>query len=435
MKKNKCVVYVSRLMFISIALASCNVIKDSFNEEKESDFAYTSFTSDKLLKAEGSKLVDQKGNEVVLKGVNLGGYLVTEQWMSAVSWADGDYKDHKSITETFEKRFSKETTVELWEYFRENFFNDLDFQNCQDMGMNVIRLPFTYMSVDPTYSNVRKIEGEEFNFSILDSFVSKASEYGMYTILDLHGAYGSQNGQDHSGESLSREEVDFYSNQEKKEKTLHLWKAVSEHFKDNPSVAGYDLLNEPGEKAESTTVRHFDYMDELYKGIRENGDDHLVIFESCWDGANLPSPKSYNWNNVMYSFHNYSGLGTTGQIVDSMRNKIQGVEAQNFDVPMYMGEFTCYGDNKAWDEVLSYFDSKKWSYTPWTYKINRKSESSYTGWGIYYSMAELVDPENDSIEEIKRKWYMVDTAYEKSDEMILDGRVKLSDIYKKHMQS
>lgn len=144
--------------------------------------------------------------------------------------------------------------------------------------MNVIILPFTYMSVDTEYCNVEN-NNQKYNFSILDNFIARAKQYGLYTILDLHGAYGSQNGHDHSGES--KDNVDFYSNSENKDKTKDLWKTLANHYKGNPSVAGYDILNEPGEKSQSTTEIHWNYFNELYQEIRKIDNDHIIIFESC----------------------------------------------------------------------------------------------------------------------------------------------------------
>ena len=72
----------------------------------------------------------------------------------------------------------------------------------------------------------------------------------MYVILDMHGAFGSQNGMDHSGEINDGKQL--YYNQSNKDKTLNLWKKIAEHFKGNPAVAAYDILNEPGIKAAAT---------------------------------------------------------------------------------------------------------------------------------------------------------------------------------------
>ncbi len=395
------------------------------------------FTEDDYLKVNGTDVRREKGegDAVILRGTNAGGYLVIEQWMTALKGSDATgYLDHKTVTEIFVERFGEETTLELWEYYRENYWTELDFQNCADMGMNVIRLPFTYMNVDPDYCNVPEKEGEEFNFDVLDDFVETAAEYGIYTILDMHGAYGSQNGQDHSGEQMSSaDEVDFYSNEEKQEKTVHLWEALTEHYKGNPAVAGFDILNEPAEKAGTTTTRHWEFFDKVNDAVRAVDEDRILIFESCWDGANLPQPSVYGWENCMYSFHHYTGSSDAATHVSSFQSKITDVNNQNFGVPIYMGEFTCYGNQTSWESTLSLLNSYGWHWTTWTYKLNRNSDTSYPGWGIYYSRAEKVVPDEDDLETIYDKWYMIDTSYIDTEEMMFDEVTSLYGIMKMYL--
>lgn len=134
----------------------------------------------------------------------------------------------------------------------------------------------------------------------------------------------------------------------------------------------------------------------------------------------------------MYSFHNYSGDSDADGNLESMRTKITGVENMNFNVPCYMGEFNCYGNAESWEKTLSLFNQKGWSWTSWTYKLNRTSDRSYPGWGIYYSRAQRVVPDTDSIEEILDKWYCIDTAYETSEKMKFDGTTTLESIMKKY---
>lgn len=429
------------LALLASLLASCAKLSksdyvSSHQPTSSSSNAQGVFGDEDFIKTDGAKLRKNygEGDSIVLRGTNAGGYLVIEQWMTALIGSDSTgHLDHKKVTNLFLERFGKNVTLELWEYYRSNYWTDLDFDNLQRMGMNVIRLPFTYMNVDPDYYNVEKIKGQKYNFSLLDEFVSKAAERGIYTILDMHGAYGSQNGQDHSGEIFSTaDEVDFYSNEEKKSKTLDLWKAIAEHFKGNPAVAGYDLLNEPGEKAGSTTSKHWDYFDQLYDAIREVDEDHVVIFESCWDGDNLPNPSTYGWENCMYSFHNYSSTSDTTSHMQSMQNKISGVEKMNFNVPCYMGEFNCYNNAASWEQTLSLFNQKGWHWTSWTYKLNRVTDTSYPGWGIYYSRTERVIPDQDDLETIKDKWYMIDTAYEAVEKMTFSNSVTLETIMTKY---
>ena len=375
------------------------------------------FSENQFLRVVGEQIKDGNDETVVLRGVNAGGYLVLEGWMSPfVSETSLGAVDHKRVTEIFTQRFGKKATVDLWEHYRKEYWKDVDFYNCSAMGFNVIRLPFTYMSVDPAYNNVPEKKGQKYNFDVLDDFVRCAESYGLYTILDMHGAYGSQNGKDHSGQRVPEGQVTFYENGENRAKTRELWAAIAEHFKGDPAVAGYDLLNEPADtltgNVQITTKKHWDYFDELYKAIRAKDSDHMVIFESCWEPSNLPKPSDYGWTNCVYSIHHYSNKGNSSEHIPTIEAKKRGVDSAKHGVPIYMGEFTCYNDETSWDKTLALFDDYGWSWTSWTYKMN--DARSYGAWAIYKARIgivgegetrrdERINPDTDDIEDIKAK--------------------------------
>ena len=363
-----------------------------------------------FLKAEGALILNEKKEEVYLRGVNAGGLFVTEHWMTGFTYGTSPSNDNKSLTKTFINRFGEKKTKALWKEYRANWWTEQDFKNCADMGMNVIRLPFTYMNVDFAAITDYEKAGKSYDFSALDAFVKKAAKYGMYTILDLHGAYGSQSGQDHTGEILDYTKVDFYSNEQLQTLTVNLWSALSKHYKNNPNVAGYDILNEPGERISngndgvmSTETRHWNFFDKVYKAIRQTGDKHIVIFESCWNGENLPQPAVYGWENCMYSFHHYTKdtLSETEHDVD-WNNKLANVTQQNFNVPLYMGEFTAYTSAEKWDYTLDLLNRSNWHWTSWTYKVWGNMP-----WGIVNVMggsADKVDANRDDYETILNKF-------------------------------
>ena len=363
------------------------------------------------LGTEGEKIVTQTGDEVFLRGVNAGGLCVTESWMCGFS----DARDYLSASRRFIERFGYTAAQNLWYNYRSCWWTAEDFENCAEMGINVIRLPFTYMNVD--FAAVEGLEnaGKEYDFSYLDEFVNTAEEYGIYTILDLHGAYGSQNGQELIGwdnnDGTAAEVVGFYSDERKLSLTEKLWGAVAAHFKDNPAVAGYDLLNEPGEKAGTTSKPHFDAMDRFYRAIRAAGDEHIVIFESCWGGADIPAPSVYGWENCMYSFHHYTGCSTAGreeEHITSFYQRLSEVEQRNFGVPLQMGEFTCYGVEQQWEDTLSLLNSRGWHWVSWTYKV-----WGNMGWGIYNIGVfgeQRASVEEDSYEQLDLKFLQLRTA-------------------------
>ena len=353
--------------------------------------------SNDFLKVNGTQIRKQKGtgDVVYLRGTNAGGWLVQENWMNPTNASD-----QKTMMTTLANRFGTSKRDELVSTYENNYWTTQDFDNCAEMGMSVIRLPFTYMNLCDDNGNLKSNA-----FDRLDWFVQNCSQRGMYVILDMHGAFGSQNGMDHSGEINDGKQL--YYNQSNKDKTLNLWKKIAEHFKGNPAVAAYDILNEPGIKAAATYSLHWDFYNEIYNTIRSKDSNHIIIMESCWDADNLPRPSQYGWTNVAYEYHYYpwSAQNSSDAQKSYFSSKVSDIANHNYGVPTFVGEFTCFEQSEGWKAAMSTFNSQGWHWTTWSYKVTGNSS-----WGIYNHNPEKVDIYNDSADTIKNKWSAVGTA-------------------------
>lgn len=353
--------------------------------------------SNDFLKVNGTQIRKQKGTGdiVYLRGTNAGGWLVQEDWMNPTNASD-----QKTMMTTLANRFGASKRDELVSTYENNYWTTQDFDNCAEMGMSVIRLPFTYMNLCDDNGNLKSNA-----FDRLDWFVQNCSQRGMYVILDMHGAFGSQNGMDHSGEINDGKQL--YYNQSNKDKTLNLWKKIAEHFKGNPAVAAYDILNEPGIKAAATYSLHWDFYNEIYNTIRSKDSNHIIIMESCWDADNLPKPSQYGWKNVAYEYHYYpwNAQNSSDAQKSYFSGKVSDIANHNYGVPTFVGEFTCFEQEEGWKAAMSTFNGQGWHWTTWSYKVTGNSS-----WGIYNHNPEKVDIYNDSADTIKNKWSAVGTA-------------------------
>ena len=391
-----------------IGFAACN--------DKPSDTALP------MLSAVGEDIVDADGNAVVLRGTNFGGWLVQEGWMCPTKQTDT-----LSTDMTLYSRFGKEKAEALIAAYQDSWITEGDFKTVKELGLNVVRVPFTYMNVYHHLSDEGELlhPGEftlrEDPFERLDFALEMCKKYGLYLILDMHGAVGSQNGSDHSGDT-SR--TNLYAGtalgEAYREKTAELWALVAEHFAGESNVAGYDLLNEP---TRASGAMQWDYYDVLYKAVREADPDHMIFIEATWEPNNLPSPEDYGWENVVYEYHHYNWED------NNQPNKsfytFKKLLGNTHKVPSLIGEFNAWGDSRrstgkrdqtdleANAGVLEFYNGEGWHWTTWTYKVVGTLRDS--NWGLFNASTLLKDvtkinPETDSYEDILAAWSSVDTA-------------------------
>lgn len=400
---------------LSIILTAATLFTPLPQLVKEAEAA-GSITSSDFLKTNGKDIRNNygSGDKINLRGTNAGGYLLQEFWMCPTKYSYGSYTVtcEMDIYKTLTARFGEAAMRELIGVYQDSYWTEADFDNCKALGMNCIRLPFWYM-------NFVDFNGNYINnaFSRIDWFLEQAGKRGMYVILDMHGAPGSQNGSDHSGvdggNSKEAASQFFYGNNAWANQQLYydLWYKIAQRYKDNPVVAGYDLLNEPyctyrynASLPENTLhTQLWDIYNNAYNVIRSVDQNHIIIMEATWDPWDLPDPSRYGWSNVMYEYHNYlydDYDNSNGGQIANMQKKIDSIKKQNYNVPSYMGEFCYMNNTNAWQQGVKLLNDSGIHWTTWTYKVT----GSNNNWGLYNQNIEAADVAYDSAAVIRSKW-------------------------------
>lgn len=412
---------------ISILMVFCMIFglttTNIANEAEKVQAASGAITQSDFIKAKGKYLYKNYGNgdALILRGTNAGGYMLQEFWMCPTSYS-GNVSDQMGIINTLTSRFGADSAATLIKLYEDNYWTEKDFDNCASLGMNCIRLPLWYRNFVDANGNMLSNA-----FERVDWFVEQAAKRGIYVIIDMHGAPGSQNGSDHSGidggNSKQNASQFFFGNNASANQQLYytLWEKIAEHYAGNPAVAGYDLLNEPYctyryNSSYSESYLHsllWGIYDNVYKKIRAKDPDHVIIMEATWNPVDLPNPDTYGWTNVMYEYHNYlydDYDNANGGQITNMQSKLNAITSANYNVPSYLGEF-CYMNNpSAWQEGLKLLNDYGINWTTWTYKVL----SSNGNWGLYNQNVESVNVETDSYSEIYRKWSNVGSSYANS---------------------
>ena len=363
-----------------------------------------------LVQAHNRALYDAEGNIIQLRGVNAGQILLQEGWMSPFALeplknADGTYVkddgDNIQYPEFTEEEFRQGiknnpnlNTYDIEELMRiywDCFFQEEDFRIIkEDLQMNAIRLPFYYLNI---LNEDLTLKSEEDAFGYLDWFMEMAAKYELYIILDLHGAPGSQNGYEHSG--AAERVAGLWTSQDNIDATIELWDFVSMHYtQTRPDlgkwIATYDIMNEPTYGYEGVTTKEcWDVFDQIYDVIRENGDNHVVTMEGCWDFAKLPNPADYGWENVQYEYHWYNWWSDILPYDVLYAFHDMNNIGRDYNVPVLIGEFTLFEDQEAWAKELKLFDDRNYSWTIWNYKSTVTGWWT-TSWGVYTCQLKFV---------------------------------------------
>ncbi|MBQ7658310.1 MAG: cellulase family glycosylhydrolase [Butyrivibrio sp.] len=379
-----------------------------------------------FIKADGKNLRTDygQGDIINLRGTNAGGYLLQEFWMTPSGTSEEVY-DQSTIISNLTERFGEDGAKELIAAWESAYWQEEDFANCKNMGMNCIRLPFWWRNlVDENGNYYGYDEGASDPyakaFERIDWFVDMCSKYGLYVVIDMHGVPGSQNGSDHSGvdgkdHKETASEFFFGDNAAANQELYYsLWRTIADRYEGNATVAGYDLMNEPyctyrynsSKSADELHTILWDIYNNAYNVIRQEDADHVVIMEATWNPEDLPNPEAYGWENVMYEYHNYlyddyDNVG--GGQISNMENKTNAIGNADYNVPSYMGEFNYFNSIDAWDEGLELLTELGINWTTWTYK----TITGYGNWGLYHHPEHMdngLDISTASFDEIKEVW-------------------------------
>jgi endoglucanase len=377
--------------------------------------AETSNDSFSRLTTQGTLIVNEAGDRVVLKGCNVGNWLLLEMWMLRVD--HGQFRDQYMFEKNLEDRFGEAEKDRLMEVYRENWITPRDFKIIRSFGFNVIRLPFNYRLLE---DDERPFELKRDAFKWLDRAIEMAEDAGLYVILDMHGVPGGQSVDHPTGRAGQNKLWDdpIYA-----KRTAWLWKQVAGRYRDRASVAGYDMINEPYTDFKADIrPRLREISEEIYDSIREVDNWHIVFAPApIWGGLGFyGKPADNGWVNVAFTEHHYPGLfggdpsmKTHSDFIYRALPKKQA-ELEAVQTPMLIGEWNPVFENLGGGDLMRrYFDeygSRGWAATIWSYKIfDKKGGSINNNWHMVTNVENLDGPDfaTASMEQIESyfKWF------------------------------
>ena len=311
-----------------------------------------------------------------MRGVCLGG------WLNMENFITGYAANESLMRSTVAATIGADRSAVFFDRLLQSFFGEADAQWLGGCGFNVVRIPVNYRHFE---SDDRPLEIMDSGFAHLDRAIAALSTHGMYSIIDLHTVPGSQNHHWHSDNPTHVPA--FWQHRQFQDRAINLWQAIATRYRDEPAVAGYNLLNEP---ADETRAVVGPFYERLGAAIREIDPVHIHFL----DGNTYATEFGFFGEpaaNTVYTLHDYvpAGLGRGHGYpgtVDGIYYDLDGVlktflerseYARASGTPLMVGEFgPIYTGRAGEDEQrlqlladqLSIYDDYDVSWTLWTYK-------------------------------------------------------------------
>ena len=259
-----------------------------------------------FLRAENGEFISECGAHTPLRGINLNDDLFWFKKADLEPNAAG-----YDVFSALESRFGTYGARLAVQKYYENFITASDIKKIAKLGANCVRIPLRYK-----YLLSKENCKGDIDFKHLDYLIEKCRKAGLYVILELHSAPGFQNTDSACGKN--DKSILFSSSKdgfEARNATVRLWTQIAAHYKDEPAVAAYDLLNRPlnriAEWENSLDTLHKFYR-RLLKAIRTVDEKHIIIMEAASSPHTLPDPEKFKGENIAYGL--YSRFHTTYEI-------------------------------------------------------------------------------------------------------------------------
>ncbi|WP_426479039.1 cellulase family glycosylhydrolase [Chryseobacterium sp. CBSDS_008] len=334
-----------------------------------SAFLLSQFGTSQLLKTSGQKIVNEKGENIQLRGLGLGGWMLQEGYMlKTADFAGPQYKIKEKIAELI----GEDGMNEFYKAYLKNGITKQDIDFLAKAGFNSIRLPMHYnlytLPIEKEPSKGKDTWLEE-GFTMTDELLQWCTDNKIYLILDLHAAPGGQ-GNDANISDNDKSKPSLWENEENQRKTVALWKRLAERYKDNPWIGGYDLINEPNINFTGKNPNGTDEMSnaplwklqkEITAAIREVDKKHMIFIEGNGWGNNYNGLPALWDSNMAFSFHKYWNYN------DDQTLKFALELREKHNIPIWLGE-TGENSNVWFTELIQLLDKHNIGYAFWPMK-------------------------------------------------------------------
>jgi glucan 1,3-beta-glucosidase len=246
--------------------------------------------------------LNNKGKK--LRGVNLGGWLVLEKWMTPSLFEGLNATDE--TTYCVELGGAAETRLK---HHWQTFITRDDFAWLSSIGINAVRIPIGHWIFGANYPYHRTYGEYQHPFvvggiDILDQAFLWAEDLGLSIVLDLHAAPGCQNGFDNGG---IKDVCEWHTDESYINHSLWVLEQLAARYHGRLVFHGIEVLNEPRWDVDTDLLKK--YNTDGYDRIRKycQPEDTAVVFHDGFRSYReyLGFMKEPEFDNVVFDIHRY----------------------------------------------------------------------------------------------------------------------------------
>ena len=356
-----------------------------------------------FLHADGRRMVNGCGEEVLLRGWGMGNWNNPEGFMLGGSShfnlpQNGEIQHMgrldrgRSMDLILRETCGTVFAGEFWKKWHRAYLSEGDIRLLHELGYNSVRLPIRaccFLEEEPG------IHYNEDSFAMLEKVLDWCEAYQVYAVIDLHAAAGAQSclpcddGPDNAPH--------LFLDEESAERTIVLCEEIARRLAGRWIVGAYDYINEPlsamAPNAELEEKLRSFYL-ELVSRVRKLDKNHMFLLNGTMFSSKVHifdrnfDPECNNWG---ISIHCYGARPEVASFGSALR------KSRELNVPVWMGETG--GENEWMSSLYELLLEHHIGFNIWCWKSAEGSGCAGTlrfqlpeGWELIRNYAENGGP-------------------------------------------
>ena len=166
-----------------------------------------------------------------------------------------------------------------------------DYQKMKSLGFNSVRFCLSHVFFQ-----------DNKGFQLIDQNIALAKKYGISLVLDMHKPTP-----DEDDDTVS-DDFTLWTNESRQDDLIALWTSIADRYKNEPTIIGYDLVNEPepvrydSETTQQALDKWQNLASRISTGIRSVDSNHILFVEPILNVIDIHGNEDYSFSSRIFVY-------------------------------------------------------------------------------------------------------------------------------------